>query len=202
MPRTKKDVVTEFRTEEILQAARRVFGEKGFDQATIEDIARTAGVAKGTVYLYYRSKREVYWATLKRHILELHDLTRDRLHAADTLEGQLRGFVEIKLRYFEQHHDFFRIYYNELGRAAVRHTAFQRQLDELYLEQIKLLETALTQAIKKHAIRPVRAEATAFAIFDVTRGVIHQRFRGWSGASIEDDIAFICDLVWKGLARS
>ena len=65
--RTKKDVVTEFRTAGILEAARKVFAKKGFNDATVDDIANAAGVAKGTVYLYYRSKREVYFAGRPLH---------------------------------------------------------------------------------------------------------------------------------------
>ena len=63
--KTKKDVVTEFRTSGILEAARKTFAKKGFHDATVDDVAAAAGVAKGTVYLYYRSKQDVYLATLK-----------------------------------------------------------------------------------------------------------------------------------------
>ncbi len=110
---SKKQLVTEFRTTGILQAARRVFGEKGYERATIADIACAAGVAKGTVYLYYRSKRDVYWEALQQGILELRDDTVARVNAAQTLEDKLRAFVASKLEYFEAHRDFFRIYQPE-----------------------------------------------------------------------------------------
>jgi AcrR family transcriptional regulator len=200
MPRTRKDVLTEFRTTEILQAAHHVFADKGFDQATIADVAAAAGVAKGTVYLYYRSKREVYWAALRQDLVALRDETRRQLEAAETIEQKIRAVIATKLRYFEEHRDFFRIYFSELGRSPPRHTQFQRQIDELYLEQVKLLEQALNQALRRRAIRHLRADATAFAVMDLTRGVIAQRLRGWSAAPLDDDIAFTFDLVWKGIA--
>jgi AcrR family transcriptional regulator len=199
MPRTRKDVLTEFRTTEILQAAHRVFAEKGFDQATIADVAAAAGVAKGTVYLYYRSKREVYWAALRQDLLVLRDETRRQLEAAGTIEQKLRAFIAVKLRYFEQHRDFFRIYYSELGRSAMRHTQFQRQIDELYLEQAKLLEETLQQAARRKTARHLRPDATAFAVMDLVRGMIVQRLRGWSTVPLDDDVAFTFDLVWKGI---
>ncbi|MGZ6971061.1 MAG: helix-turn-helix domain-containing protein, partial [Thermoanaerobaculia bacterium] len=55
---TKKQVVEEFRCRAICEAAMRVVGRKGLAGATVEDIAREAGVAKGTVYLYFRSRDE------------------------------------------------------------------------------------------------------------------------------------------------
>ena len=69
--RTRKDVVTEFREAEILQAARQVFARQGFADASMEEIAQVAGLAKGTLYLYYDSKRELYRAALRAGLVEL-----------------------------------------------------------------------------------------------------------------------------------
>ena len=63
--RTKKDVLSEFRRSELLTAARAVFAKKGFHDASIEEIAEMAEVAKGTVYLYYKSKNELYMEALR-----------------------------------------------------------------------------------------------------------------------------------------
>jgi AcrR family transcriptional regulator len=66
-PRKKQD--TEKRREEILKAALDVFTEKGYAAATIPEIARAAGVAAGTIYLYYPSKRELFVAVVKGFIV-------------------------------------------------------------------------------------------------------------------------------------
>ena len=66
MARTKKDVVTEFRRAGILGAAYRVFADRGFEQATMAEIAGAAGVAKGTLYLYYPSKQDIYEAAMRK----------------------------------------------------------------------------------------------------------------------------------------
>jgi len=61
MPRVSN---THDRRAQILRAAVTVFGERGYNQATISDIARKAGIAHGTVYLYFRSKFEIFQALL------------------------------------------------------------------------------------------------------------------------------------------
>ena len=61
---TTQQILSAYRRGEILEAARRVFARKGFAKAGIGEIAREAGIAKGTVYLYFRSKDAVYWAAL------------------------------------------------------------------------------------------------------------------------------------------
>jgi len=49
------------RRAKLVTAARDVFGQKGYHAATVDDITRAAGVAKGTFYLYFDEKREVYY---------------------------------------------------------------------------------------------------------------------------------------------
>src|SRR5258706_10903863 len=119
--KTKKDVVTEFRTSGILEAARKVFAEKGFHEATVDDIAEAAGVAKGTIYLYYESKRDVYFAALKLGIAQMHVLLVRELKSALTPEEKLKSLIAAKLAYFDENRDFFKIYYSELGNIPSTH---------------------------------------------------------------------------------
>src|SRR5512140_1758634 len=108
MARTKKDVVAEFRKAEILDAAYRVFAERGFEQATMAEIAVAAGVAKGTLYLYYPSKQDIYDAALRQSVVEVDARTRAALGSGRTVGEKIQAFIETKLRYFEEHRDFFR----------------------------------------------------------------------------------------------
>lgn len=58
----------EDRPQELLCAALHVFGEKGYAGARLEDVAKRAGVSKGTVYLYYSNKEELLKAVVTEHI--------------------------------------------------------------------------------------------------------------------------------------
>ena len=55
----RKEQITEYRQKQILDAALTIFSKKGYAEATIPDIAREAGVAVGTIYNYYESKRDL-----------------------------------------------------------------------------------------------------------------------------------------------
>jgi AcrR family transcriptional regulator len=199
--RTKKDVVTEFRTAGILEAAYRVFAERGFEEATMAEIARVAGVAKGTLYLYYPSKQDIYDAALRQSAVDVDARTKLAVELAQGVGEKVHAFIETKLRYFEEHRDFFRISEREFGYPACRRGQHARHVDELRLEQVKLLDQILQQAVRRKAIRPVRTEATAFAIFDLTRSIVTQRLRGGSRATLDEDIAFAFDLTWKGIGH-
>lgn len=58
----------EARPEEILAAALEVFGEQGFAGTRLEDVARRAGVSKGTLYLYFDSKEELFRAMVRARV--------------------------------------------------------------------------------------------------------------------------------------
>jgi AcrR family transcriptional regulator len=198
--KTRKEVIKEFRTAELLEAARRVFAEKGFHSATVEDIAAAAGVAKGTVYLYYKSKQDVYWGALEHGITELRNEIATRLATEQTPENKVQAFIEIKIRYFEENRDFFRIYFSELGSGLSHPAQMPPQFEQMYLQQARLLEGALQQGIESGAIREIRMDTAAVAISDLIRGIIVQRLLGWSNKEVESDVNFVFDLVWRGIA--
>ena len=198
--KTKKDVVTEFRTSEILEAARKVFAKKGFHDATVDDIANAAGVAKGTVYLYYRSKQEVYLAALKFGIAQMYSALVEEVRRVSTTEEKLRALIAAKLAYFEENRDFFKIYYFELGKIPTHPGTIDSEFKSLYLDQARLVESILKEGSRKKAIRNLRTDQAAFAISDLIRGVVTQRVLGWTKSKISQDVEFIFDLIWKGIA--
>src|SRR5258706_12398395 len=95
-PKTKQEVVSEFRCGTILEAARKIFAKKGYEAATVDDVAEAAGVAKGTLYLYFRSKRELYLAALRHDVLAWNRETASRAQAAPAIEAQVRAFTDAR----------------------------------------------------------------------------------------------------------
>jgi AcrR family transcriptional regulator len=66
--KSRKEKLTARRREQIVNAAMEIFSQKGYEAATIPEIAEKAGVAAGTIYLYYPSKRELFVAVIKDFI--------------------------------------------------------------------------------------------------------------------------------------
>jgi TetR/AcrR family fatty acid metabolism transcriptional regulator len=196
--RTKRQVVSEYRTSELLEAARTVFSKKGFHDATIDDVAHEAGVAKGTVYLYFKSKQEIYLSALRDGIeLLIHEM-RTEAAAAESAETKLRKLIATKIAYFDKHRDFFRIFQSELGRMEKT----MAECKDLYFEQAQIIEEVLKQGIKEGALqKQVNTRKAAFAVTDLTRGVAIQRLFGWSKTRLDDEVEFIMCLLWRGIAK-
>jgi AcrR family transcriptional regulator len=85
------------RPNEILAAALDEFAEKGFTAARLADVARRAGIAKGTIYLYYSSKHELFRAVIRGLLPRYGEIERMVLDYPGSTEALLRGpFVEVQ----------------------------------------------------------------------------------------------------------
>jgi hypothetical protein len=72
---------------------------------------------------------------------------------------------------------------------------------DLYVDQTRVFERILRNGVRQREVRAIDVEKTAFAIAELTRGVATQRLLGTSKTSLEDDVNFVVDLIWKGIAR-
>src|SRR5438045_9539718 len=98
MARSKEEVVQEFRVQSIRDAAMRVIARKGMAAATMQEIADEAGVAKGTIYLYFRDREDVVEKAFENAMGDLHKRVDEALEAPGTFEQQLRAALSAQVR--------------------------------------------------------------------------------------------------------
>lgn len=144
----------------ILDAAEAVFGEVGYYEASISEITHRAGVAQGTFYIYFHTKRDAF--------VELIDDIGNRLRAATNaaiagapsrIEAERRGFAAF-LRFVAEHHQIYRIV-EEAGRVAPDAArAYYRRIGLGY-------ERGLRTAMARGEIQPNNAEALATALMGI-----------------------------------
>jgi AcrR family transcriptional regulator len=159
----------------ILNAARRLFAQKGMEESTIRDIAREAGVSPASVVVHFKTKTALLEEALNRDIARtLSELTAS-LPAEPDLLGRLLHLAR----------GFFRLYDHNrtLYRALIRHTIFEPAVEtpnianvsELYLRFLAgLVEEAKTGGL----ICPdVDAGVAAAAIFSLYLGALTLLFR-------------------------
>lgn len=103
------------RSAQLLQAARQVFAEKGYHAATVDDITRAAGVAKGTFYLYFSEKRAVFYELIRlffEMVTEIGTVSRavaTKREYFERVEQAARRLAEL----FRENRDLVRLVYRE-----------------------------------------------------------------------------------------
>lgn len=84
--------------EQILDGARSAFMKMGFDAASMNDVTREAGVSKGTIYVYFQSKEDLFAALIEREKGRFTDALRDILADSEDAEQGLRRFAHAFVR--------------------------------------------------------------------------------------------------------
>jgi len=131
------------RQQEILEAAREVFFEKGIHRATMDDVAAQAEISKGTVYLYFQSKESI----LAHLLLEGLSILLSQLEAAyapqESLpaEKHLRQLVEAYWQFSHTYPDYFRLLL-ALDRGRFRQSVSAELYQEILTESMQGLDLA------------------------------------------------------------
>ncbi len=191
---TKADVVSTFRRTQILEAARASFAKHGLAAVTMDQIAKRARLAKGTVYLHYRSKEAILRDALRDGVGGLRDATVPGIGAAGSLADAVHGFFERTFAFFDAQKDLFYLMHAEL----------EPRLREEMKSEMKAVQTAQTEAWlarlsaeKRRSTLP--AADAARMIVSFAYGLSLQRLRGWSDLSVADDAATATTFVLKGM---
>ncbi|HXA15700.1 MAG TPA: TetR/AcrR family transcriptional regulator [Thermoanaerobaculia bacterium] len=196
MATTKGEIVEQFRCQSIREAAMRVVSRKGYDHVTVQDIADEAGVAKGTVYLYFKSREDVLEKTMSFSFEEFHILIREAIGRGTTFRERVEQVVQAQLAYFEQKQEFFRLYLamaEPLGERRLRkHTSYRTHIAQL----VSMVE----MAVEKDEVRAQPPERIAIALASVVRDIGLQRMAEKNKRPIAEDIEFVRDFICRGIA--
>jgi AcrR family transcriptional regulator len=139
------------RQQEILEAAREVFFEKGIHRATVDDVAAQAEISKGTVYLYFQSKESI----LAHLLLEGLSILLSQLEAAYapkeplSAEKHLRQLVEAYWQFSQTYPDYFRLLM-ALDRGRFRERVSAEVYQDILTESTRGLEL-VANAIRQGA---------------------------------------------------
>jgi AcrR family transcriptional regulator len=199
---TKKEIVTAFRTREILAAARHLLDQRGLEAMTMEEIAAAAGVAKGTLYLYFQSKDDLIQALItmvgKNILKDLEAL----LQAPGAPPEKLNKIVTVILEHLNRERVLFPIYARELlrGRRESRE-GFWRHYQELEERFVTLVTDLFAEGIAAGQFIPANPRLLTFLLRGLVRATgYYQRAEGQVDAA-KEALPVILTLLASGLIR-
>lgn len=197
-PRTKKEVVAEFRETEILHAARWVIVRDGYRNASMEKIAEQAGIAKGTLYLYFDSKEElVRRATERGHEEMARTIERLTKEAIDP-DAAIATYVRAMLRFCDENELLFRAmdaHPDSAGDPA------SNSVNRRIGQYVSLLERIIDDRVQAKKYRKVNSRRVARILVEAVRGVVIERLRerGRDRPSVEEDAEALLSVVMDGI---
>lgn len=159
----------------ILAAAAQVFAAHGFHQATIEQIADAAGVGKGTVYLYFKSKRKLFDSLLLESLQRLIAHTKEVIESQSEPLTRLRRLTNIHLRIFERNHPLLQVILREFTPDKLQN--LRPELEQCVQELMDLYVHILQEGMASGSLRPHNPKVAALAFLGAVNqvGVAHNR---------------------------
>lgn len=201
LTKSKEEMVQEFRVQSIQEAAMRVIARKGMAAATMSDIAREAGIAKGTIYLYFRDRDELVEKTFETAITELHRRIDVAIEGDAPFPTKLRALLSAQMEFFRENREFFRLYmslrYPEGSPAQQRRQ--KRTCQPQYRARVASLAAVLERAMAGGEIRRVNAARLALLILEMSIAITIERVMEEAPPSAEDDIELIATMILQGI---
>jgi len=178
----------------ILDAAMAVFSRQGYANASIREIAKTAGISVGGLYLYFRNKEELYLSFIRDGMNDMMRKTEVIVESRKSPTRTLYDFLKVHIDSAIKHRELILVHIRELGFTfALEH---KRQ----YMRtQLRMVEKIINRGIQTGEFRKCNVKETARIIMGTVRGVM------LSMAMDKDVIVTtkgLHDLILNGLLRN
>lgn len=153
--------------KQIMKAGMAVFSQKGYAKASIREIARSAGISVGGVYIYFRNKEELYKSLISEKMTDIGSRTCIVAAKARSAREALSEFCAIYLEHARENKEFILLHIREHGFAFG-----VREKKIFFREQRKLIGQILKKGIHDGEFRNCKVDDMAKVILGAIRGVV------------------------------
>ncbi|MDP7558257.1 MAG: TetR/AcrR family transcriptional regulator [Candidatus Marinimicrobia bacterium] len=191
----------EFRKSQILDAALEVVVEKGYADCRMDDIVETSGLSKGTIYWYYKSKKEVFLSLINHWVnkfgVTLNHIVEEDLSASDQLHELFAFFLDI----YENKPDVLKAEL-EFWALASRDSDFRKKTQAVYRELLELIEAIVSKGVESGEFKNVEIKVAALSIMVNIEGIIWFALFDANGIKARHYIETISDFILAGLTKN
>lgn len=182
-----------------MDAAIRAFGEKGYHGTQVSDIIAEAGVARGTFYLYFASKREVFEAIVGEIITKVHQVVHP-INKDDIAKvpEEILGNIERATKLLLENPVFIKIFFSD---AVGLDEDFDKRLRFFYQEILKAIRGGLENGQRMGIIREGDTEILALCLMGSLKEILYQYFLGTHRPSLPKIVQEVYRIVLHATVR-
>ncbi len=143
----KKETIKR-RRKEIFEAALKVFAKKGFDKTTMDEIAELIHISKPALYLYFKSKDELFFAMVDDRLKDvgnrLNEITQMNITSIEKLKKLIASYID----FYRENLDFFKIVHNIKSQIDIEErTKFKKRFFNKYKNYTEKVSNLIQQCI-------------------------------------------------------
>ncbi|MGW8303775.1 MAG: TetR/AcrR family transcriptional regulator [Desulfobacterales bacterium] len=185
---------------QILEAAVKVFARQGFHQSTVAQIAREAGVADGTIYLYFKNKDDILVQFFSFRTKQVFESFREEVNRAETSSDKLRNLVRRHLAEFQRDRDGAVVYQVETHQNSRLVETQIKEMSKMYRD---LISEIVEQGQQEGTIRK---DLYVGLVKRFIIGAVDEVINTWLHSNEEYDLVSMADplveLFIKGIGHS
>ncbi len=189
------------RVSHILQAARALFAQQGFEATRMDDIAAAAGVSKGALYLHFKNKDALVIALGEQIFMqELADYRR-LLESPGAVEERLTLLTRAILSDLEERRALLPVIY-EFFALGLRHPAARQVLENYFRQSLEILSQVVQEGVARGELRAVDTRQATIALGALIDGTLLWKSyqpEAMDTAAVEAQIHFGLQLVLAAL---
>ena len=163
--------VSEERKTQILAAATKVFTERGFADARMDDIVTEAGLSKGALYWYFDSKDAIIISILDQIFDYETGHVRELLERENSAKLKLEVFIETMVKDLEKMKPLMPIFF-DFWSLSLRKKTINQAIKKYYQRFLDLIEPIIEDGIEQGEFRPVNVKEIAIAMGAIYEGTI------------------------------
>jgi TetR/AcrR family fatty acid metabolism transcriptional regulator len=165
----KKNVKKPNKKEDIIKVAAKLFSQKSFHDVKMDDIAEELSIAKGTIYLYFRSKEKLYLEILEESYEAIEALLENEIAIDEPSPVKLKKVLGIIFSFYRRNLDVLKILSRDETHLIKEHFEFT---EHWRLRRLKLYEKILEKGIKEGSFSVQNPKLTSLIIFGLVRSVM------------------------------
>lgn len=197
-----QDISQELKKNQILNAAKQVFGKFGFNKTTLDDVANAVGMKKASLYYYYHSKEELFKDAVKSETDEFINELCKNVFLEKTARNQLFTFIRTRLTYLQK---LVNIHNLTISAILEFRPLIEMLHQEFFDKQIQIVVKIISDGIQRGELKNFPPERTANVIVSAIESIAMKEMCKSKTASdvnykaIESDTIFLAELIFDGL---
>jgi len=185
--------------DEIIKAAQKLFKQYGLHKTTMEDIAKSMGRGKSTLYYYYKSKDEIIDAVILQEINELFEKTKNSVEKVTTAEEKLKAYFLVSLKTVKTKANLYKVVKGEI-EDKVPHV--KKLLKKFNTREITMVKEILLLGVGNGEFNPSLKEdidLLAYSAVSAIRSLtvdlaIEDKFPNW-----DERLNVVINILLKGI---
>jgi len=194
----KMKALIDRRRNQILDVASLIFSREGFVRANTDEIAKRANLGKGTIYRYFKNKRDLFLSVVDRGLDKLKDAILIEVEKTDDPLKKIENAIKTYLSFFEKNR-------NLIGILIHEQSSFQKRIAKRYFEHyygnVDRIKQTFKTGIEQGLIKDIDMDSLISAYAGILNGLVYMWQIEGRKYRLQDRVSIVMKIFFTGIIK-